>query len=84
MDARPEKSRRTERISVSAAEDQREQQQLLAIPVPPREAGKVPSYQKQSVKFTGQGIQNVGNFNVGRDINISWLRQFPSAAQCRD
>jgi hypothetical protein len=84
MDARPKKIRQTEHISVSAAEDQREQQQPSPTPVPPREAGGVPSYQKQSVKFTGQGIQNVGNFNVGRDINISWLRQFPGAAQCRD
>ena len=77
MDARPKKIRRTEHISVSAAEGQ-------PIPVPSREAGGVPSYQKQSVKFTGQGIQNAGNFNVGRDINISWLKQFPGAAQCRD
>jgi hypothetical protein len=81
MDVRPKKNRRTEHISVSAAEDQREQQQPLPIPAPPHEAGRVPSYQKQSVKFTGQGIQNVGNFNVGGDINISWLRRFPGAAQ---
>ena len=72
MDARPKNSQRTEQISVSAADDQREQQSPSPIPVPPHEAGGVPSYQKQSVKFTGQGIQNVGNFNVGRDINISW------------
>ena len=84
MDARPKKIRRTEHISVSAAEDQREQQQPSPIPVPPHEASGVPSYQKQSVKFTGQGIQNDGNFSVGRDINISWLKQFPCVAQCRD
>lgn len=84
MDARPKKIRPTKHISVSAAEDQREQQQPSPIPVPPHEAGGVSSYQKQSIKFTGQGIQNAGNFNVRRDINISWLRQFPGVAQCRD